>query len=205
MYKNLATCEHFCTCTNNNISSNRRPDVGEPRDKLWYYFLYYQTLGPPKLPVIHFRNLQPYGMRIKQSKVPMPIFYNTRIQWLDSSAVIKKGLCAFNNRGKERIKQIFQELQHQPWVGGADSINGWLTQLWDDTVTAILFAEGNWHHRRRTRDYCWNQGQCAERRQRAHLFWGISHLCPTHTPDKERSENRSSAVSYNTDAHGSQI
>lgn len=76
------------------------------------------------------------------ARCQVAIFYNTQIQWLDLSAIIKKVLCAFNNPGKERIKQIFQELQHQRWVGGADSTNGWLTQLWDDTVTAILFAEG---------------------------------------------------------------
>ncbi len=140
-----------------------------------------------------------------ESRCQVTIFYNTQIQWLDSSATIKKGLCAFNNHEKERIKQIFQEPRHQHWVGGADSANGWLTQRWDDTVTAILFAEGNWHHQRRTRDYCWIQGQRAERRQHTHLLWGKSHVCPTHKTDKERGENRSSTVFYNTDAHGCHI
>lgn len=134
---------------------------------------------------------------LSTARCQVAIFYNTQIQWLDSSAIIKKVLCAFNNPGKERIKQILQERQHQRWVGGADSTNGWLTQRWDDTVTAILFAEGTWHHQRWTRDYCWIQGQCAERRQHTHLFWGISHVSPTHTPDKERGENRNSAVFYN--------
>lgn len=155
--------------------------------------------------------LQPCGHMAWESsraRCQEAIFYNTQIQWLDSSATIKKGLCTFNGHRKERIKQIFQEPQHQRWVGGADSTNGWLTQLWDDTVTAILFAEGNWHHQRRTRDYCWIWGQRAERRQYTHrlfFFWVISHVCPTHTPDKERGENGSSAVFNNTDAHGWQI
>lgn len=84
----------------------------------------------------------------------------------------ERPVCVFNNHVKKRIKQIFQDLQHPHWVGGADSSNGWLTQLRGDTVTMFLFAEENWHH---------------ETCQHTHLFWGLSHVCPTHTPDKQRS------------------
>lgn len=52
-----------------------------------------------------------------------------------------RGLCEFYTHGKKRIKEIFQELQHQRWLGG-----GWLTALGDDSVTVFLFAEQNWHH-----------------------------------------------------------
>lgn len=75
------------------------------------------------------------------SRCQVAIFYNTQTQWLDSSLIIKKGLCAFNNPGKGRIKQIFQELQHQRRVGGADSAHVWLARRWDDTVTAIFICK----------------------------------------------------------------
>lgn len=125
------------------------------------------------------------------SRCQVAIFYNTQTQWLDSSLIIKKGLCAFNNPGKGRIKQIFQELQHQRRVGGADSARVWLARRWDDTVTAFFislkfhFQKGNWRHQRRTRDHCWIRGQRAERRQ--HLlfffFWrrNITRLSHTYT------------------------
>ena len=75
------------------------------------------------------------------SRCQVAIFYNTQTQWLDSSLIIKKGLCAFNNPGKGRIKQIFQELQHQRRVGGAGSAHVWLARCWDDTVTAIFICK----------------------------------------------------------------
>ena len=61
--------------------------------------------------------------------------------------------------------------------------------------------KGNCRHQRRTRDDCWIRGQRAERRRHLLSFffffffrWGISHVCPTHTPDRQPGENRSSAV-----------
>lgn len=75
------------------------------------------------------------------SRCQVAIFYNTQTQWLDSSLIIKKGLCAFNNPGKGRIKQIFQELQHQRRVGGADSAHVWLARRGDDTVTAFFICK----------------------------------------------------------------
>lgn len=135
------------------------------------------------------------ALESSRARYQVPLFYNTETQWLNSSAIIKKGLWAFNSDGEQTIKQIHQELQHQCWVGGADSIDDWLTECWDDTVTAILVAEGNWHHQWRAQDYCWIQGQCAERCQHSHLV-GISHVCPTHTLD-----GVGCAVFYNTDSH----
>lgn len=132
------------------------------------------------------------------SRCQVAIFYNTQTQWLDSSLIIKKGLCAFNNPGKGRIKQIFQELQHQRRVGGADSAHVWLARRWDDTVTAIFICKRETGAIRDGHEITAGFGGNVLKGASIFFFFffggGISHVCPTHTPDRQPGENRSSAV-----------
>lgn len=55
-----------------STSSKLWPDEGErqSRGKHWYHFPKYQTLRPPKRPVINITALRPYGMRHMQNELP---------------------------------------------------------------------------------------------------------------------------------------
>lgn len=97
----------------------------------------------------------------------------------------------YNNSAihKERLVCTLQRWGGENKIGaaalaeGADSINAWLAHLFDDTVTSI--SDGH--------KISADSGAVLKGANILSSYSGISHVCPTQTPDKERGGNKSSA------------
>lgn len=83
-------------------------------------------------------------------------------------------------------------------MGGADSARVWLARRWDDTVTAIFICKRETGAIRDGHEITAGFGGNVLKGASIFFFFffggGISHVCPTHTPDRQPGENRSSAV-----------
>ena len=96
MFWILVTCAHIIY-----TSSSHWPDVGELRDKALILFPLSSDIRTTQ--AARDTLLKTGGhmaWESSSSRCQVATFSNTQTQWLDSSLIIKKGLCAFNNPGK---------------------------------------------------------------------------------------------------------